>query len=112
MLWHHESLLVPACQPWSTEADHCCSHAHFSSQHLLRRTEKQLYFLKDKSWEEVRSGIFEKVDALDKLKLDGVLPMIGLRMDCCLGNRAEVVPTPVDLSSLDNTLTGNIIYYE
>ena len=25
VLWHHESLLVPACQPWSTEADHCCS---------------------------------------------------------------------------------------
>ena len=38
--------------------------------------------------------------------------MIGLRMDCCLGNRAEVVPTPVALSLLDNTLTGNIIYYE
>ena len=25
MLGHHEPLLVPACQPWSTEADHCCS---------------------------------------------------------------------------------------
>ena len=25
VLGHHEPLLVPACQPWSTEADHCCS---------------------------------------------------------------------------------------
>ena len=25
VLWHDESLLVPACQPWSTEADNCCS---------------------------------------------------------------------------------------
>ena len=50
-----------------------------------------MYFLKDKTWEEVRGGIFRKVYSLDKLKLDGVLPMIGLRMDCCLGNSAEVV---------------------
>ena len=71
-----------------------------------------MYFLKDKTWEEVHKGIFRKVYSLDKLELDGVLPMIGLRMDSCLGNRAEVVPTPVALSLLDNTLTGNIIYYE
>ena len=75
-------------------------------------TEEQMYFLKDKAWKEVHKGIFGKVYSLDKLELDGVLPMIGLRMDCCLGNRAEVVPTPVALSLLDNTLTGNIIYYE
>ena len=73
-------------------------------------TEEQMYFLKDKTWEEVHKGIFRKVYSLDKL--DGVLPMIGLRMDCCLGNRVEIVSTPVVVSSLDNTLTGNIIYYE
>ena len=71
-----------------------------------------MYFLKDKAWNEVHKGIFGKVYSLDKLELDGVLPMIGLRMDCCLGNRAEVVSTPVVLSLLDNTLTGSIIYYE
>ena len=71
-----------------------------------------MYFLKDKTWQEVRKGIFRKVYSLDKLELDGVLPMIGLRMDWCLGNRAEIVSTPVVVSLLDNTLTGNIIYYE
>ena len=75
-------------------------------------TEEQMYFLKDKTWEEVHKGIFRKVYPLDKLELGGVLPMIGLRMDCCLGNRAEVVPTPVALSLLDSTPTGTIIYYE
>lgn len=73
-------------------------------------TEEQMYFLKDKTWEEVHKGIFRKVYFLDKL--NGVLPVIGLRMDCCGGNRAEVVPTPVALSFLDSTLTGTIIYYE
>ena len=73
-------------------------------------TEEQMYFLMDKTWEEVHKGIFRKVYSLDKL--NGVLPMIGLRMDCCLGNRAEVVPTPVALSFLDSTLTGTIIHYE
>ena len=82
--------------------------AHFSSQHLLSRTEKQLYFLKDKSWEEVRSGIFEKVTALDKLKLDGVLPMIGLRMDCALGNRVEIVATPQAVGAVDH---GEVIVF-
>ncbi len=71
-----------------------------------------MYFLKDKEWEEVRLGIFRKGYSLDKLELDGVLPTIGLRMDSCLGNRAEVVSTPVVMSLLDDTLTGNIIYYE
>ena len=75
-------------------------------------TEEQMYFLKDKTWEEVRYGIFRKVYSLDKLELDGVLPMIGLRMSCWLGNRVEIVSTPVVVSLLDNTLTGNIIYYE
>eukprot|EP00966_Prymnesium_polylepis_P316216 7306519-Prymnesium_polylepis.1 len=59
-----------------------------------------MYFLKDKTWEEVRSGIFRKVYSLDKLKLDGVLPMIGLRMACCLGNRVEIVSTPQAVSQL------------
>ena len=74
-----------------------------------------MYFLKDKTWEEVGSGIYRKVYSLDKLELDGVLPMIGLRMDCCRGNRAEVVSTPVVVSLLDSSLstqTGSIIYYE
>ena len=38
-------------------------------------TEEQMYFLKDKTWEEVHKGIFRKVYSLDKLELDGVLPI-------------------------------------
>jgi hypothetical protein len=78
-------------------------------------TEEQMYFLKDKTWEEVRCGIFRTVYSMEKLDLDGVLPMIGLRMACCLGNSAEVVSTPVVVSLLDNTLltnTGGVTYYE
>eukprot|EP00966_Prymnesium_polylepis_P294095 6792302-Prymnesium_polylepis.1 len=73
-----------------------------------------MYFLKDKTWEEVRSGIFRKVYSLDKF--EGVLPTIGIRMAPCLGNCVEIVKTPVAVSSIVtnsmSTQTSRIIAYE
>eukprot|EP00966_Prymnesium_polylepis_P324526 7380564-Prymnesium_polylepis.1 len=48
----------------------------------------------------VRGGIFCKAYDLNGLKLEGALPMLGLRMDCSLGNAVDIVSTPHAVSQL------------